>query len=61
MQREKLEFLRLMILLRYNGGSMKIVIKILVFTSQLCKFDNWLARHCDYALDLLEGEQDDVE
>ena len=40
---------------------MKIVIKLLVFTSQLCKFDHWLARHCDYALDLLEGEQDDVE
>ena len=40
---------------------MKIVIKILVFASQLCKFDNWLVRQCDYALDLLEGNTDDVE
>ena len=40
---------------------MKVVIKILVFTSQLCKFDGWLTRQCDYALDLLEGEQDDTE
>ena len=40
---------------------MKIVIKILVFTSQICKFDSWLARQCDFALDLLEGEEDDTE
>jgi len=38
---------------------MKIVIKILVFISQLCKFDHWLVNQCDYALDLLEGEQED--
>ena len=40
---------------------MKIVIKILVFTSQICKFDVWLDRQCDLALDLLEGSTDDVE
>ena len=39
---------------------MTVIIKILVFTSQIFKFDTWLLRQCDLAVDLLEGEQDDV-
>ena len=39
---------------------MKIVIKILVLTSQICKFDGWLERQCELILDLME-ERDDAE
>ena len=39
---------------------MKIAIKILVFTSQICRFDGWLERQCELVLDLMEG-QDDAE